>query len=179
MSTYIRIVGALSRIGGLLAVLLLAAAVIIVCQMVVMRYILNASTVWQTEFVIYALVAATFLGSAHVLVEKGHVGVDLLPVTLGGRWQVALEILAALLSIAFLAILGWSGWSYFHEAWEGNWTTDTVWALPLWIPLLPFPLGVALLILQYIAEILKVARGEHLQSGPRVHGLGHPEGMMD
>lgn len=179
MNTYIRIVGGLSKLGGLVAVLLLAAAVLVVCQMVVMRYVLNASTVWQTEFVIYALVAATFIGSGHVLLEKGHVGVDLLPVSLGGRWQTALEILAALLSIAFLSILAWSGWSYFHEAWSGGWTTDTVWAPPLWIPLLPMPLGIGLLILQYIAEIMKIARGEHLQSGPRAHGLGHPEGMMD
>lgn len=179
VSIFIRSVGVLSRLGSLLAILLLVAAVIVVCQMVVMRYLLNASTVWQTEFVVYALVAATFLGSAHVLVEKGHVGVDLLPVALGGRWQTGLEILGGLLSIAFLAILGWSGWNYFHEAWAGNWTTDTVWALPLWIPLLPLPLGVGLLVLQYVAEILKIVQGGHLQTGPQVHGLGHPEGMAD
>ena len=57
--------------------------------MVVMRYFLNASTVWQTEFVIYSLVASTFIGSPYVLLIKGHVNVDLLPIYLGRRGRYA------------------------------------------------------------------------------------------
>jgi TRAP-type C4-dicarboxylate transport system permease small subunit len=160
MRTYIRLITLLSRAGGFIATLLLAAAVVVVCQMIVMRYFLNASTVWQTEFVIYALVASTYLGSAYVLIRKGHVGVDLLPQALGGKAEQALRLLAAVLSMIFLSILTWSGWQYFHEAWSGGWTTDTVWALPLWIPLLPLPVGMGLLILQYVAEIMKILLGE-------------------
>ena len=43
--------------------LLLAARCWSSCQMVFVRYVLDGSTVWQTEFVIYAIVAATFLGA--------------------------------------------------------------------------------------------------------------------
>jgi TRAP-type C4-dicarboxylate transport system permease small subunit len=31
-----------------------------------------------------------------------------------------------------------------------------VWRLPLWIPLLPLPLGILLLCLQYVAELWKL-----------------------
>ena len=179
MNTYIRAIGALSRFGGFIAILLLIAAVLVVCQMIVVRYFLNASTVWQTEFVIYSIVAATFLGSANVLIQKGHVGVDLLPSALGGKAKMFLEILAALLSMLFLTLLTYSGWIHFHEAWSGGWTTDTVWALPLWIPLLPMPVGLALLCLQYVAEIMKTSRGRTLEAGPSAHGLGHPEELAD
>jgi TRAP-type C4-dicarboxylate transport system permease small subunit len=162
MRLYIGIVTTLSRIAGVAAVLLLVAAVLVVTQMVIMRYALGASTIWQTEFVIYAIVAATFLGSPQVLIERGHVGVDLLPNALGPRGRLWLEALGGALSLAFCGALAWSGWLYFHEAWAGGWKTETVWALPLWIPLLPLPLGIGLLSLQYIAEIAQLSSGRTL-----------------
>jgi len=179
LRAYIRIVSAVSRAAGLLAAALLGAAVVVVCQMIVVRYFMNASTIWQTEFVIYSLVAATFLGSAYVLIRKGHVGVDLMPNAMGRRGSQVMKVVAATLSIVFLGILTWSGWGYFHEAWAGGWTTDTVWALPLWIPLLPFPVGMGLLILQYIAEIMKVLLGEDDNLPDGAHDLETMEGMAD
>ena len=156
MQAYCRTVSAVSRSFGVLSILLLVAALAVVCQMVFLRYVFASSTVWQTEFVIYSIVAATFLGSAHVLILKGHVNVDLLPNSLGPRGKFTLEALSAVLSLAFCAMLAWSGWTYFYEAWERDWTTATIWALPLWIPLLPLPLGIGLLCLQYIAELWKL-----------------------
>ncbi len=156
MSVYVRIVSQLSRAAAVLAILLMAAAVLVVSEMVFMRYVLRASTIWQTEFVIYALVAATFLGSPFVLLEKGHVNVDILVDAAGPRGALAMQIIAGLIGLTFCALLAWSGWLYFHEAWVGRWTTETVWALPLWIPLLPLPAGIGLLCLQYVAELFKL-----------------------
>ena len=52
---------------------------VVVCQMVFVRYVLNQTTIWQTDFVTYSLVAATFIGSPYVLLTRGHVNVDVLP----------------------------------------------------------------------------------------------------
>ncbi|MEJ8473232.1 TRAP transporter small permease subunit [Roseibium algae] len=160
MTLYIRWVSALSRLAAVAALLLLASAILVVTQMVVIRYFLNASTVWQTEFVIYALVAMTFLASPFVLMEKGHVNVDLIYMHLHGPFLKIVQSLAGLFGLVFCALLAWSGWTYFEEAWSYGWTTDTVWALPLWIPLLPLPLGIGLMTLQYVAELAKIWRGE-------------------
>lgn len=157
LNGYVHIVDALSRAAGAIATLLLAGAVLVVCQMIFVRYVLNGSTIWQTEFVIFSIVAATFIGSPYVLLHRGHVRVDLLPEALTGRRRLALEIAAGLLSIVFCAMLGWAGWHYFYEAASRGWKTETVWALPLWIPLLPLPVGFGLLCLQYVAELLKLA----------------------
>ena len=162
MDAFIRIVDRVSQVMGIIAMMLLASAVLVVCQMIVMRYFLNASTVWQTEYVIYAIMASTFLGSPYVLLHRGHVGVDLLPSMIGGRGRFSLELLGGLISLAFCAVLAYSGWIYFYEALEGGWRTDTVWSLPLWIPLLPLPLGIGLLCLQYAAELVKLSRGKSL-----------------
>lgn len=164
MNVFVRVVDRISQTFGVIAMLLLAAAVLVVCQMIFIRYALNASTVWQTEFVIYSIMAATFLGSPYVLLHRGHVGVDLLPTMLGGTGRFILELIGGLISLAFCIVLAYSGWIYFHEAWEGGWTTDTVWALPLWIPLLPLPIGIGMLCVQYIAEFIKLTRGETLSA---------------
>ncbi len=76
---------------------------------------------------------------------------------LHGRGSLALRLIAGLASLIFCIALAYSGWLYFHEALTRGWKTATVWALPLWIPLLPLPLGIGLLCLQYIAELMKLA----------------------
>jgi len=157
MQAYIRVVSTVSRAFGIFSMLLLASAVLVVSHMIFVRYVLNGSTIWQTEFVIYAIIAATLLGSPAVLIDRGHVGVDLLPQSMHGPGQTILRAIAGIASLIFCMALGWSGWSYFHEALLGGWKTATVWALPLWIPLLPFPVGMGLLCLQYIAELMKLA----------------------
>ncbi len=157
MKVFVHIVSAVSRVGGFVAIILIAAAALIVSEMVFIRYVLNASTVWQTEFVTYALVAATFLGSPYVLLEKGHVNIDILANATRGRVRLAVELAGGLVGLAFCGLFAWSGWHHFYEAWANNWTTDTVWALPLWIPLLPIPIGIGLLSLQYVAELIKLA----------------------
>ncbi|MBA3519017.1 MAG: TRAP transporter small permease subunit [Rhizobiales bacterium] len=161
MAAYTRVVSLLSRICGIFAMLLLAAAVLVVCHMIFVRYVLGWSTVWQTEFVVYAIVASTFLGSPYVLIHRGHVNIDLLPNAAGPRGRFAMELAAGLVSLSFAALLAWSGWHYFYEALSEGWTTESVWALPLWIPLLPLPLGMGLLCLQYVAELWLLHRAGH------------------
>lgn len=143
----------------------LAAAVLVVCQMVVMRYLLNESTVWQTEFTTYSIVGATLIGSPYVLLRKGHVNVDLLPLYLPHRLRLLLAYFASLLGLAFCAALAYAGAELWLDAWRGNWTTSSIWALPLWIAYAPIPVGIGLLCLQYIADILCLASGREMPFG--------------
>ncbi len=172
MDAVIRAVHWLSRACGVFAALCLIAACLVVSQMVFMRYILNASTIWQTEFVTYAIVAATLIGSPYVLLTRGHVNVDLLPHYLGQTGRLILALVASLLSMGFCAVLAWTGWHYFHEAWSEGWVTETVWGPPLWIPLLPLPLGVGLLTLQYAVDVYCLISGRELPFGmPAADGV--------
>lgn len=144
----------------MLAALLLLGACGAVCQMVFVRSVLGASTIWQTEFVLYAVVAATLIGSPYVLTRGGHVGVDILAQRVRGRpGGRMLAVVSAAIGIVFCAVLAWSGWRYFHEAWREGWVTESVWAPPLWAVLLPLPVGVGLLTLQYVVDALRVVRG--------------------
>ena len=73
---YLRAVRALSRASGVLAAGLIAFGVLVICDMVIERYLLGRDTVWQIDVVTYCVVAATFIGSAYVLMTRGHVNVD-------------------------------------------------------------------------------------------------------
>ena len=168
MDQFINSVRSISRLCGIIAATLIGMAIVVVCQMVVMRYMLNASTVWQTEFVIYSLVAATFVGSPYVLLVKGHVNVDLLPHYLGIRGRYILAIIASLLGLSFCSILAFLGFELFYEALVNKWTTDTIWRLPLWIPYISIPIGIGILSLQYIADILALLTGRETVSGKRI-----------
>jgi TRAP-type C4-dicarboxylate transport system permease small subunit len=159
MDLLVRGVATLSKIFGMLAAVCLTAACAVVCQMVLVRYVLNASTIWQTEFVLYSVVAATLLGSPYVLATRGHVNVDLLPSHLGPTGRRWLEAFSGALGVAFCALLAWSGWRFFHEAWAGGWVTESVWAPPLWAVLMPLPLGVGLLTIQYLVDLLSLVIG--------------------
>jgi len=165
MRAFSKFVGLISEVCGIVAAALIGMAILVVCQMVVLRYFLNASTIWQTEFVIFSLVGATFIGCPYVLKIKGHVNVDLLPNYLGQKGRYLLALIASSLGLLFCLLLTWKGYELFHEALVNGWTTDTIWALPLWIPYLPIPLGIGLLSLQYVADILALISGQDLPFG--------------
>lgn len=165
MELFIATVRRLSELCGIISALALAAAVLVVCQMVVLRYVLGESTVWQTEFTIYAIVGATLIGSPYVLLRRGHVNVDLLPIYLPHRARLVLAFLASFLGLAFCAVLAYSGTELWLDAWKGNWATNSIWALPLWIAYAPLPIGIGLLCLQYVADLLCLATGREMPFG--------------
>ncbi len=53
----------LSRIFGVVAALMILLSIGVICQMVFVRAVLGQSSIWQTEFVTFSLVAATFMVS--------------------------------------------------------------------------------------------------------------------
>jgi len=161
MDTFIKTVCGLSRLCGIAASVMVLIAVTVVCQMVLVRYVFNHATSWQTEFVTYILIAATFIGSPYVLLTRGHVNVDLLPMYVGHRARFALALLASTLSLAFCLVVTWYGYRLWLESWNKGWLSDTIWAVRMWIPYLAMPVGFAILSLQYVADILSLLTGRY------------------
>lgn len=159
MNAYIRAVAFLSRVAGVIAAFMIAAAVLVICDIVVERYILNRTTIWQIDVVTYCIVGATFIGSAYVLMTRGHVNVDVLPLHLSGRPRYWLAFFTILLAFGFVLVLFGLCTAYWYQAWANNWHSDTVWRAPLWIPYLSMPIGLGLLVLQYAAELICLVTG--------------------
>ena len=159
MDAFIAAVRMLSRISGVIAAFLIALAVLVICDMVIERYVLNLTTIWQIDVVTYSIVAATFIGSAYVLMHRGHVNVDVLPMYLGPRARYWLALFTIVLSAAFCAVLLYLCTKFWYEAYSQNWRSNTVWRARLWIPYLSMPIGLGLLVLQYAAELICLVTG--------------------
>lgn len=157
-NSFIRAVESLSRLFGVVAAALLVFAMLVVCQMIFVRYILRAATIWQTEAVVFGATAAVFLGAPYVLLTKGHVGVDFVQMVVSLRTQRRLTAIGAWLGLLFCLIMTAACSLYLGEAIDGGWTTPSLAAVPLWMPLTPVTLGFGLLSLQYVAEIIKATR---------------------
>jgi len=159
MDTYIRTVAFLSRVAGVIAALLIGVGVIVICDMIIVRYFMDTPTVWQIDVVTYSVVAATFVGSAYVLMTRGHVNVEILPLYLGPRARYWLALFTILLSLAFCIVLWVLCTQYWYEAYSEGWRSNTVWRARLWIPYLSLPIGLGLLVLQYFAELMCLVTG--------------------
>jgi TRAP-type C4-dicarboxylate transport system permease small subunit len=159
MDAFIRAVKLMSQACGIVAAVLTAAAVVVVCHMVFVRYVLNQNTIWQTDFVTYSLVAATFIGAPYVLLTKGHVNVDVVPIYVGPRARYWLAFGSIVISFAFCLVMTVLTFQFWHESWENNWVSDTMWRARLWIPYGSMPIGLGVLTLQYIADFLNLITG--------------------
>ncbi len=153
----LRAVGLLSRISGIVSALLIVASVAVTCQMIFVRFVMNESTIWQTEGVTYMMIAATMLGLPYVQYLRGHVNVDLLPLMLptGARKLLALVVLG--LTLVVTGIMVWHGYHFWHEAWDWGETSNTPWNPKLWVPYLALPLGFGLYALQLAADTYGMA----------------------
>jgi TRAP-type C4-dicarboxylate transport system permease small subunit len=172
MDLYIRGIKAVSRLCGVIAALLIALGVLVVCDVVIERYGLNRTTIWQTDFVTYCLIAATFIGSPYVLMTRGHVNVDVLPMHIGGKARYWLALFTMLLAMSFCVVMVVLSYLYWQEAWTANWRSDTVWRARLWIPYAAMPAGLFVLTLQYVAELLCLVTGREPPFGiskDRIH----------
>jgi len=148
----LRGIGLLSRLSGIAAALLIVASVGVTCQMIFVRFVLNESTIWQTEGVTYMMIGATMLGLPYVQYLRGHVNVDLLPLMLPPLARKALAILVLGLTLAVVGVMLWHGYQFWFEAWDWGETSNTPWNPKLWVPYLALPLGFGLYALQLTAD---------------------------
>ncbi|PLW77923.1 TRAP transporter small permease [Cohaesibacter celericrescens] len=156
---FLKVVAGLSTLAGWCSAGMIVSAVAITCQMIIVRFVLNGSTVWQTEAVIYLVIAATLIGLPYVQLLRGHVNVDLIPISMAPRPRFFMAILTSILSIAIISVMLFYGTEYWHLTWERGWKSDTVWGVRLWIPYLAIPIGFGLFLLQLIADLVGVLLG--------------------
>lgn len=166
---FVRTVAAISTLAGWCSAGMIVAAVAITCQMIWVRAVLNGSTVWQTEAVIYLVIAATLIGLPYVQRLRGHVNVDLIPLMLGPKVRMGLAVVTLSLSIVIVAVMLFHGYDYWHFAWDRGWRSDTVWGVRLWIPYLALPIGFGLFLLQLVADLVAVLIGDDTPFGLEDH----------
>ena len=153
---WIRAVDAASRVFGVVAAGMILLSVLVVCQMVFVRAVLHESTIWQTEFVMFLVVTATFVGAPYILLTRGHVAVDVVPLMVRPPARRVLHLVSTLMALVFCAFFFYGSALWWHETWVSGQTTPSLWAARVWIPYLSVPVGLGLLCLQLLADLWMV-----------------------
>jgi TRAP-type C4-dicarboxylate transport system permease small subunit len=143
----------ISEVSGYLSGIAIVIATLIICQAVALRYLFGMSGVWTTEFAVYMLIFATFVGGAYGLKHDAHVGVDLITNQLPVRAQAAVKLIASLLALVLVLVVDWRAWALWWEATEAGWNSESAWGPPLTYPYFILPLGFTLIALQYLVIV--------------------------
>ncbi|UEM04626.1 TRAP transporter small permease subunit [Skermanella rosea] len=165
MRAVIALIDRLSISCAVVASVLLASAVVIVCYMVVIRT-LGYSSYWEIEASIYMVVAATFLASPYTLMTRGHVSVDFLPWMMGQRAARVIQAGIAVVGIVICLYMAWLGWHLTLEAIASDERSTSMWRPVKWPLYVMMPIGLGLTALQYLAEIFRSASDEAPAKAP-------------
>ena len=162
LPAWVAAVHAASRTLGVTAAGLIVLSIGVICHMVFVRAVLGQSSIWQTELVTFALVASVFIGAPYILLTRGHVAVDVLPLMAAQPTPRWLHLLGSAIALTFCAVFLYAAVPWWWETYHSGQTTASIWRARLWIPYAAVPLGLALLCLQYMAEMWLVAtRRQH------------------
>jgi TRAP-type C4-dicarboxylate transport system permease small subunit len=154
---WVAAIQAVARVLGVAAAGLILVSIGVVCQMVFVRAVLGQSSIWQTEFVTFSIVAATFIGAPYILLTHGHVAVDVVPLMVATPARQRLHFVGMVIALAFCGFFLWAAVPWWWEAFQSGQTTPSIWRARVWIPYLAVPVGLALLCLELVAEIFMVA----------------------
>lgn len=159
---WVAAIHAVSRAFGVTAAGLIALSIGVICHMVFVRAVLDESSIWQTEFVTYSLIAATFIGAPYILLTRGHVCVDVVPLMAGPQARRWLHIGGSVIALAFCLVFLYAAVPWWWQAYTSGLTTPSMWRARLWIPYLAVPVGLGLLSLQFVADLwLVLTRRQH------------------
>jgi TRAP-type C4-dicarboxylate transport system permease small subunit len=137
-----------------LAALALIAACAVLSYSVLGRALFQAANYWQDEAAVFLLVGATFMTSAYVQQQRGHIGIEAfvgLLSPLANRVRLWLVDVASLLFCTFFA---WKSWTLTYEAWSDGQVSNSMWSPPLAIPYGLMACGMTLLCLQILLQII-------------------------
>jgi len=149
LTRLLRILAACENASAAGATLIFVAMTLVICAEVLMRYGFNSPISWVVEISEYALLWITFLGTAWVLRNGGHVRVDILlqylsPAALRacGLVSSAGGALTTLVLFGFGVDATWS--AYARHAFK-----PTGIDVPTWMILIVIPIGALLLFFRF------------------------------
>ena len=142
-----------NKIIVFIAALALIAACAILSYSVLSRALFHSPNYWQDEAAVFLLVGATFMTSAYVQGQRGHIGIEAFVGLLSPMVNRIRLWLVDVASLLFCAFFAWKSWTLCHEAWVEKQTTSSTWAPPLWIPYALMAAGMTLLAAQLMLQL--------------------------
>jgi len=144
----------LNRVIVVFASLALIAACVVLSYSVIGRALFKAANYWQDEAAVFLLVGATFMTTAYVQENRGHVSIEAFVGLLSPMVNRIRLWLIDVASFLFCAFFAWKSWTLTQEAWEDGQVSNSMWSPPLDIPYGLMACGMTLLCVQMLLQII-------------------------
>lgn len=149
--TYVRVVEAVGRFFGRIAMLLVFAMMGVLLWSAFMRTGFNRPPLWAVEMSQFLLVAYFILGGAWTMQADVHVRMDLLYTRWSPRKRAFADTITSLCLLTYLVVMIWGGVSSSVYALEYGQRAATSWR-PYMAPIkLTMTFGMILMLLQTVA----------------------------
>ena len=138
--------------------LAMLAMIVVVVVEIVCRDLLGLSLQLSDELGGYLLVVVAFLSLSVTQSEEAFHQVTFVQDRLPPRARAVLNLTLELLSLVFLLVLLWQLWRLEVGSWVRGDQSDTLLAMPLWIPRAAMAVGVAALSATLVHAAVRAAR---------------------
>lgn len=135
---------------------------------VIARYVFNQPTMWAAHILSILFVTMVVLGGGYVLLENGHVKMDVLYSRWSPRRQAITDVATFVVFLLFAAMLTWQT---VEMAWASVKIQEASWAAfkaPIYPKKIALALAVVLLLLQGVAQFVRNIRfikGQGIERG--------------
>lgn len=154
VATLERILTWCNNVIVVIAAVAMIAACAILSDSVLGRALFHSPNFWQDEAAVFLLVGATFMTSAYVQQQRGHIGIEAFVGLLSPTANRIRLWLVDVASFLFCAFFAWKSWTLAHDAWAEGQVSDSMWAPPLDIPYGLMAIGMTLLSVQILLQII-------------------------
>jgi TRAP-type C4-dicarboxylate transport system permease small subunit len=137
-----------------LAAIALIAACGILSYSVLGRALFHSPNYWQDEAAVFLLVGATFMTSAYVQGQRGHIGIEAFVSLMSPAVNRIRLWLVDVASLLFCSFFAWKSWTLTNEAWIDGQVSNSMWSPPLAIPYGLMACGMTLLCVQILLQII-------------------------
>jgi C4-dicarboxylate transporter, DctQ subunit len=144
---------------AILAAVILFAVTMMIFVEVSWRYLGGRSQLWVTEVSEYSLLYITFLAAPYLLQHRRHVAVDLILATRQGLTAALLEAVIAALGLALCILLAVQGVQLVLDQYAMGMRRVSVMAPRSWYIFAAFPLGMALMAVQFLDQLIGALTG--------------------
>jgi len=152
----IKFIDQISEFTGKVAAWMFFGVGLIITYEVFMRYVFIAPTIWVDETARIMQIWAAYLAGAFALKHREMIVIDMAFRNPETTLRKIVETFSLLVIILFCAVAAWYGYELWLKATLKGHTTDSYLGTPKWLTHASIWVGFGLLLLQAIAEIIKV-----------------------
>jgi TRAP-type mannitol/chloroaromatic compound transport system permease small subunit len=151
----ILIVEKVNKIAGKLCCNLLFVFMLLMVYEVIARYVFEKPTIWAHEVCGYLFAAYVALTGGWVLLERGHVAVDIIYQYFPRKIKYTADIVVSVVSLFMFVVLFWQGYKFAWHAFSTGQHSHTLFGPILWPVKAMLPIGCVFFILQILADFGK------------------------